>query len=68
MRLQEMRQALVTAAELDLEAELHGERQALLDRIADLAETGREEAGDPAVLALSDAKVFLRRLAPELTQ
>lgn len=68
MRLQEMRQALVTAAELDLEAELHGERQALLDRIADLAESGREDAGDPAVLALADAKAFLRRLAPELTQ
>ena len=68
MRLQEMRQALTTAAELDLVAGLHGERQVLLTRIVDLAESGDEEVGEAAAMALSDAKAFLRRLAPELTQ
>ncbi|MBE7733011.1 hypothetical protein [Devosia faecipullorum] len=68
MRLQEMRQALTTAAELDLGTGLHGERQVLLTRIAALAESGDEEAGEAAAMALADAKAFLRRLAPELTQ
>ena len=67
MRLQEMRQALTTAAELDLEAGLHGERQVLLTRIAGLAESGDEAAGPAASMALADAKAFLRRLAAELT-
>ncbi|ODT67157.1 MAG: hypothetical protein ABS75_24295 [Pelagibacterium sp. SCN 63-23] len=66
MRLQEMRQALHTAADLDLDESLHGERQGLLLRIEALADSGREEGGAGAATALADAKAFLRRLGSEL--
>lgn len=66
MRLQEMRQALETAADLELEAALHDERRILLDRIAAQAESGQEMVIATASSALAEAKAFLKRLAPEI--
>lgn len=66
MRLQEMRQALETAAELALGDALHAERQALLDQLAGQAESGREDIAESASVTLAEAKLFLRRLAPAL--
>ena len=66
LRLQEMRQALETAAEMDLEPQLHLERQALLATITDQAESGREDVAEAASASLAEAKAFLRRLAPAL--
>jgi hypothetical protein len=68
MRLQEMRQALETAADLDIEAVLHEERSGLLEALAELAEGGREDVGEAASQVLGECKAFLRRLAPHLTQ
>ena len=67
MRLQEMRQALETAAEMDLGPALHQERQALLAQIAEQAESGREDIADIASATLAEAKAFLRCLAPALS-
>lgn len=66
LRLQEMRQALETAAELDLGNGLHAERRDILARIAAQAESGREDMAEVAAATLAEAKTFLRRLAPEL--
>ncbi|MFD1254308.1 hypothetical protein ACFQ30_15630, partial [Devosia equisanguinis] len=63
LRLQEMRQALTTAADLDLPPDLHNERQGLLDRLAELAESGREDLAGDSSTALAAAKTFLKRLA-----
>ncbi|WP_137153261.1 hypothetical protein [Devosia sp. FKR38] len=67
-KLQEMRQALLTAADLGLPAELEAERVALLARIVDIADgdaaAGTEaEIGARADTALTQSKAFLRRLA-----
>lgn len=66
MRIQEMRQALDTAAELPLDAALHEERQALLTTLAEQADGGNGDIGGTASLTLAEAKSFLRRLAPAL--
>ncbi len=68
MRLQEMRQALSTAAELELGEALHMERRNLLGRIGDLADSGQEDVGGFAAETLAEAKSFLRRLAPALAE
>jgi len=68
MRLQEMRQAFETASALDIDAALHDERGSLLEALAELAESGREDVGDAASHVLAECKAFLRRLAPHLTQ
>ncbi len=68
MRLQEMRQALETAASLDLSDVLHAERLNLLSRIATQAESGREDVVAEAGIALAEARNFLKRLAPELAE
>lgn len=66
-RLQEMRQALTTAADLELGSALEAERQALLTRIGTEADSHAEDIDHAAASALADAKAFLRRLAPSLT-
>ncbi len=66
MRLQEMRQALETAADMEIGAELHEQRAMLLAQIADHAESGREDIAEAASATLAAAKAFLRRLAPAL--
>ena len=66
MRLQEMRQALETAAELEIGAVLQDERRALLTRLTEQAESGREDAAETASATLAEAKAFLKRLAPTL--
>ncbi|WIY52488.1 hypothetical protein O9Z70_13630 [Devosia sp. YIM 151766] len=66
MRLQEMRQALETAADLEIGAVLQDERRALLARLAEQAESGREDVAETASATLAEAKAFLKRLAPTL--
>ncbi len=66
LRIQEMRQALETAAELDIEPNLHAERLALLDALAEQAESGREEMVHAAGETLKTCRAFLKRLAPVL--
>ncbi|WP_052715892.1 hypothetical protein [Devosia chinhatensis] len=67
MRLQEMRQALATAATLTLDAPLHDEREMLLATIADYAESRVEVIDAGASAALAEARLFLKRLAPGLS-
>ncbi|WP_224703660.1 hypothetical protein [Devosia aquimaris] len=67
-KLQEMRQALMTAADLELAPEHEAVRVALLSRIVALADhvpaTPEEDDIDPQGAAvLAEAKQFLRRLA-----
>ena len=66
-KLQEMRQALTAAANLDLLSAVHATRQALLDRIVLLAD-GHEDSIDGAAAAvLSEARAFLGELARAAT-
>ena len=67
-KLQEMRQALMTAADLELGATHEAERLALLARIVAVADSGPVYPEDDDVEAkastvLAEAKQFLRRLA-----
>lgn len=64
LKLQEMRQALTTAAELPIGPTLHAEREALLGAVSDLADSQRPEAG--AAEMLRQAQAFLTRLRPVL--
>lgn len=66
LRIQEMRRALETAAELDLRPALHEERLALLEKLAAQGESRREDIADEASRTLKDCRAFLKRLAPEL--
>ncbi|UYN98399.1 MAG: hypothetical protein KIT02_10535 [Devosia sp.] len=63
MRLQEMRQALVTASDLELAPDQHELRRALLGRF-ELVVDGPDRASAETVL--TDARRFLRGLASEL--
>jgi hypothetical protein len=62
-RLQEMRQALMTAEDLDLPAGFDATRQSLLVRIANLADGHDESIEAAASEVLGEAKAFLRQLA-----
>lgn len=62
-RLQEMRQALAEAANLDLSAALDTDRRALLSQITALADGYDEAIEAPAADALRDARDYLRRLS-----
>ncbi|MHA6296809.1 hypothetical protein [Devosia sp. CAU 1758] len=64
--LQEMRQALETAVGLDLPARLHGQRLALLARVADEADRHETDATETAQTVLGESKSFLRGLADHL--
>jgi hypothetical protein len=64
LKLQEMRQALTTAAELSIGPALQAEREALLAELSNLADSQRPEAG--AAELLSQARDFLTRLRPVL--
>ncbi|UJW83918.1 hypothetical protein [Devosia sp. SL43] len=62
-KLQEMRQALMTAVDLELPGNLDGERLSLLERIIVLADGHDENIDSAAAAVLAQAKDFLRRLA-----
>lgn len=64
LKLQEMRQALTTAAGLPIGDSLHEERIALLGRITERAESSDPDAG--AEILLREARDFLARLRPIL--
>lgn len=61
--LQEMRQALETAARLDISSEQHAQRQALLKRVAEEADSMAPDVTATGQVMLGDAKRFLRGLA-----
>ncbi|SEQ31478.1 hypothetical protein SAMN05428969_2689 [Devosia sp. YR412] len=63
IRLQEMRQALIEADDLDIQTELNDVRQELLDRIIFLADTHHDSIDGPAAAVLAEAKDFLGELA-----
>ncbi len=65
MRLQEMRQALETAADLELDADQDAQRCDLLAHIAGIADSGQEDNGEAADV-LAKAKKFLRLLGETL--
>jgi hypothetical protein len=62
-KLQEMRQALIEADDLDLAPVLEADRQALLRRIVDLADGHDDNIEHPAAEALNAAKDFMHELA-----
>jgi hypothetical protein len=62
-KLQEMRQALTTAMDLELPVDLDDERLRLLGRIIALADGHDESIDSAAAAVLAQAKDFLRRLA-----
>jgi len=64
LKLQEMRQALMTAADLPIGPHLHAEREALLTEISGLADSERPDA--TAGQMLGEAQTFLTRLRPVL--
>ena len=66
MMLQEMRQALTAAADLDLRTEFHTVRQALLDRIVLLADGHEHSIDGPAATMLAEARDFLGELARDV--
>ena len=66
LRIQEMRRALETAANLDLRPALHEERLALLDMLSAQGESRREDIADAASRTLKDCRAFLKRLGSEL--
>ena len=61
--LQELRQALDTAATLDIPDALHAERQALLFRVEAEAESGADDVTVTAQAVLNEGKGFLRGLS-----
>lgn len=66
LRVQDMRRALETEADLDLRADLHDERLTLLDTLSARAESQREDVANAASGTLKDCRAFLKRLASEL--
>ena len=62
LRLQEMRRALVTAAELDIGEALHEERVGLLAEISKHADSRREDIGEEASRSLKACREYLRGL------
>ena len=64
--LQEMRQALETAAGLDISADRHEERQRLLDLVGAEADSGASDVTGAGRRLLNEGKNFLKGLAPDL--
>jgi len=64
--LQEMRQALQTAAALELSPGQRERREHLLRQVAEEADGGAMDVTQAAQTVLADSKVFLRSLAQEL--
>lgn len=62
LRLQEMRRALETAADLAIGEALHAERLDLLETLSAQAEGQREDIADDASRTLKACREFLRRL------
>ncbi|WP_156386058.1 hypothetical protein [Devosia sp. Root685] len=67
LRIQEMRRALETAADLDIGAALHEERLVLLDTLSAQGESRREDIAEETSRTLKECRAFLKRLASELT-
>ncbi len=63
LKLQEMRQALDTAASLEIPAEAHQHRLALFARVSAEADSGANEPTESSQEVLNDGKAFLRSLA-----
>ncbi|WP_052951386.1 hypothetical protein [Devosia soli] len=66
LRLQEMRRAFVTAADLEIDAALHKERLSLLASLSAQADTYSEENAAAVDQTLKDCRAFLRRLRTAL--
>lgn len=64
--LQEMRQALDTAASLDIPAELHQRRLVLLERVGAEADNDVSDVTQSAPSILAEGKAFLKSLAAVL--
>jgi hypothetical protein len=64
--LQELRQALHTAASLDISAGQHAKRLRLLEMVGREADSGAQTVTDAAQRALGEGKSFLKSLAGEL--
>jgi hypothetical protein len=67
LRIQEMRRALETAADLDIRPTLHEERMALLATLSSQGDSRREDVVEAASRTLKECRAFLKRLASELT-
>lgn len=63
LKLQEMRRALVEAAELALPGDIEADRQVLLERIVTLADSHADSVDLPSQDVLAEAQDFLRTLA-----
>ena len=61
--LQELRQALDTAASLDISAELHGKRLRLLAQVGEEADSSASDVTRAGQSILADGKAFLKSLA-----
>jgi hypothetical protein len=64
--LQELRQALDTAASLEISAELHGKRLRLLAQVGEEADSSASDVTRAGQSILSDGKAFLKSLASVL--
>ncbi|MCY1559450.1 hypothetical protein D9M68_964930 [compost metagenome] len=64
--LQEMRQALETAATLDISPAQHAQRRGLLARLSQEADSASRDVTDNAMTVLGEGKSFLRSLAATL--
>jgi len=64
--LQEMRQALDTAASLGIPDELHEKRRVLLARVGDESDCGSTDVTSSAQAVLADGRAFLKGLAAVL--
>ncbi len=64
--LQEMRQALETAATLDISPAQHAQRRGLLARLSQEADSASRDVTDTALAVLGEGKSFLRSLAATL--
>jgi len=67
LRVQEMRRALETAADLEIGRTLHERRLALLDTLNEQGESLREDISDEASATLKECRAFLKSLAPLLS-
>lgn len=65
--LQELRQALETAARLEIAADQHEERLALLARVAEAADGNETDVSATSQVVLGEGKTFLKSLATQLS-
>ena len=66
LMLQEMRQALETAASLEISSDQHDRREALLRQVGQEADSGADDLTASGQRVLGEGRTFLRGLAPEL--